>query len=43
VTNITVWKLLRRDLGLDREQAALALHELVVALLTQAAPENEGK
>ncbi|HEX6540234.1 MAG TPA: TetR/AcrR family transcriptional regulator [Ktedonobacterales bacterium] len=33
VTDITMWKLVRRDLGLDREQTALALRELVDALL----------
>lgn len=33
VTDITMWNLLRRDLGLDRAQTALALRELVDALL----------
>lgn len=31
-----------RTLGLDREQTALALRELVDALLAQATRENEG-
>lgn len=40
VTDITMWKLLLRDLSLDREQAALAVRELVDALLAQSSPPN---
>ncbi|MGE5335101.1 MAG: TetR/AcrR family transcriptional regulator, partial [Nitrososphaerota archaeon] len=36
VTDITLWKLLRRDLGLDREQTAQAVGDLVAALLARA-------
>ena len=36
VTDITMWKLLRRDLGLDREQTARAVGDLVAALLARA-------
>lgn len=36
VTDITLWKLLRRDLGLDREQTAQAVSDLVAALLARA-------
>jgi AcrR family transcriptional regulator len=36
VTDVYVWKLLSQDMGLDREQTAVALQELVLALL---APE----
>ena len=32
VTDVYVWKLLRRDLGLDRDQAELALRELIAGL-----------
>lgn len=32
VTDLTVWKLLRRDLGLSREQTELAIEELLTAL-----------
>lgn len=35
VTDITLWKLLRRDLGLDREQTARAMREMVAALLAR--------
>ena len=31
--DVFVWKLMRRDLGLSREQTALALHELIAALV----------
>lgn len=41
VTDITMWKLLRRDLGLDHEQTHLALRELMTALLAQPALETE--
>ena len=34
VCDVYVWKLLRRDLGLSREQTALALHELINALVS---------
>jgi AcrR family transcriptional regulator len=40
VTDITMWKLLRRDLGLDREQTAQAVVDLVVALLTRNSNSN---
>jgi len=33
VTDVSVWKLLSQDMGLDREQTAVALQELVEALL----------
>ena len=32
ICDVTVWKLLRRDLGLNREQTALALREMIAAL-----------
>ena len=32
VTDVHIWKLLRRDQGLDREQAELALRELIAGL-----------
>ncbi len=37
VTDVYVWKLLRRDLGLDREEAELALRELIGGLRTAVA------
>jgi len=41
VTDITFWRLLRRDLGLDSEQTALALRDLVGALLVQGVAAQE--
>ena len=35
VTDVSVWKLLSQDMGLDREQTAGALQELVEALLAK--------
>src|SRR5262249_41507922 len=43
VTDITMWKLLRRDQGLNREQTARALRELVAALLARATSEDKHK
>ncbi len=43
VTDITMWKLLRRDLGLDREQTALAVRELLDALLVQSSSQHKGR
>jgi AcrR family transcriptional regulator len=43
VTDITMWKLLRRDLRLDHEQTALAVCELVDALLAQSSPRNAAR
>jgi hypothetical protein len=38
-----MWKLLRRDLRLDHEQTALAVCELVDALLAQSSPRNAAR
>lgn len=43
VTDITMWKLLRRDLRLDREQTSLAVGEMVTALLAPVMRGHEGK
>jgi AcrR family transcriptional regulator len=43
VTDVYVWKLLRRDLGLDREQAELAVRELIDGLRgTSAGATTQG-
>jgi AcrR family transcriptional regulator len=41
VTDVFVWKLLRRDLGQDRQQTELALRELLRALLARGTRVTE--
>jgi AcrR family transcriptional regulator len=42
VTDVTVWKLMRRDLGQDRQQTELALRELLRALLEREKTSAKG-
>lgn len=42
VTDITMWKLLRRDLGLDRQQTELAMREMIEALVSQDTSAHNG-
>jgi AcrR family transcriptional regulator len=41
VTDVYVWKLLRRDLGLEREQAELALREMIDGLSSERTPSRD--